>query len=243
MKYETITITGSRSLTGWDTIMRQSAALGDIGMQISFLSGQFLGAAYKESTLTGAMGTPEIFVINLQEIDCFTFLDYIEAMRRSSSFSEFSAALKQVRYRSGTVSYETRNHFFTDWRKYNREHIKDVTKQLGESVARKAKKLLNKKADGTCFLPGIPQVRRELSYIPSAFIDSGILDGLRSGDYAGIYSEREGLDVSHAGIIIKDGDRVYLRHASSEPRKRKVVDDDFMEYLTDRPGLIVLRPK
>jgi hypothetical protein len=52
----------------------------------------------------------------------------------------------------------------------------------------------------------------------------------------------EGLDVSHVGIIIRDRDALLLRHASSDRRFRKVVDQDFQTYISGKPGLIVLRP-
>jgi hypothetical protein len=62
------------------------------------------------------------------------------------------------------------------------------------------------------------------------------------GDYTGIYSDLKGLDVSHVGIIIKDGVNVYLRHASSQKEYSKVIDQDFRKYMVDKPGIIVLRP-
>jgi hypothetical protein len=66
---------------------------------------------------------------------------------------------------------------------------------------------------------------------------------MRTGDYVGIYSEIKGLDVSHVGIVIKDGDKIYLRHASSQKKQRKVVDQDFKDYIFKKPGIIVFRPK
>ena len=68
------------------------------------------------------------------------------------------------------------------------------------------------------------------------------LAGFETGDYVGIYSKTEGLDVSHTGIIIKQGSLVYMRHASSVKKHMKVLDEELMEYLKARPGLIVLRP-
>jgi hypothetical protein len=45
------------------------------------------------------------------------------------------------------------------------------------------------------------------------------------------------------GILIKDGDKIYLRHASSLKKHRKVIDQDFKKYIVGKPGIIVLRPK
>ena len=52
-----------------------------------------------------------------------------------------------------------------------------------------------------------------------------------------------GLDVSHVGIIIRDRDTFLLRHASSDRRSRKVVDQELQEYISGTPGLIILRPR
>jgi hypothetical protein len=103
------------------------------------------------------------------------------------------------------------------------------------------RKILNKKEYGTCWVPGLPQVEREIRYIPSGAVSDKVADRLRTGDYAGVYTDAPGLDVSHVGIIIRDGDLVYLRHASS--RRKKVVDEDLRNYLSDKPGLLVFRPK
>ena len=51
--------------------------------RIDFISKQFLNTDYKESTLIGDINTPEVFVMNLEGVDCFTFVDYVEAMRIS----------------------------------------------------------------------------------------------------------------------------------------------------------------
>ncbi len=72
-----------------NAIMREAAEIQGVGERIAFFSEKFIGLPYQEKTLIGDIKTPEVFVINLSAIDCFTFIDYIEAMRLSSSFSEF----------------------------------------------------------------------------------------------------------------------------------------------------------
>ena len=234
---------GNFSQEELDHIMRKASTIEDIAERIDFISRYFLGLNYGESTLIGAIKIPEVLVINLQGVDCFTYIDYVEAMRLSNSFSAFKVNLRKVRYKSGIVVYENRNHFFTDWREWNSESIDDITEEIGFQKAIKIQKLLNEKEDGTYFLPGVHPVKREFSYIPSDAVDDLILHKLRTGDYVGIYSEVQGLDVSHVGIIIKDRDDIYLRHASSLKEYRKVVDQDFRKYIVEKPGLIVLRPK
>lgn len=221
----------------------EAARIEEIGERIEFLSAQFLGNDYGEFTLIGSAGTPEEFVINLEGVDCFTFVDYVEAMRLSLSFAEFKDNLKRVRYQSGVVDYVRRNHFFTDWIIFNKEFVEDVTKEVGGLKTKKANKILNIKEDGTFFLEGISPCNRDICYIPTELIDDAVIAGLRNGDYAGIYTEKGGLDVSHVGIIIKTEGKTFLRHASSLEMNRKVIDQNLKEYLTGKPGLLVLRAK
>ena len=117
--YEKRIILGVFSREQLDRLMRESLRIGDAGKRIDFLSRQFLGIDYAESTLIGDKGSPEVFVINLAGVDCLTFIEYVEAMRHSGSYSDFESNLKRVRYRSGIVAFAKRNHFFTDWKEFN----------------------------------------------------------------------------------------------------------------------------
>jgi hypothetical protein len=223
-----------------DKLLRAASEVAGSGEGAAFLSRLFLGTQYKESTLPAGPKETEELVINLGAMDCFTFIDYIEAMRRSRSFADFADNLRKVRYRNGIVSFPERNHFFTDWREYNSEFIEDVTEYVGKMHAVIVQKMLNDKGDGTKWIAGIPVSEREIGYVPSPLSEEA-LENLKTGDYAGIYSAAPGLDVSHVGIIVKESKVLYLRHASS--RHIKVVDEDLREYLSEKPGLIVLRPK
>lgn len=234
--------TGKWSESELDRLLRESSQIEDAGMRIEFISRQFLRIPYKASTLIGDQNTAEELTVNFSGVDCFTFLDYVEAMRLSASFSELFGAVRIIRYKAGRLSYEDRNHFFTDWAESNREHIRDATEEIGGNRTVSVTKKLNRKGDGTFYLPGIASHDRLLHYIPPSAIDDTILGSLRTGDYAGVYSELPGLDVSHTGIIIRAGDSILLRHASSAPKAGRVVDEDFRQYITDKPGLIVLRP-
>jgi len=235
-------------LGGWtegelENTMHEAFRIEDAGPRIAFLSGFFLGLRYRESTLIGDIDTAEVFVINLSEVDCFTFIDYIEAMSLSDSFERFLENLRKVRYRNGKVDYVSRKHFFTDWAEYEPAFVDDVTTQIGGGRDKSAVKMLNLKEDGTFYLPGIRPYHRSVNYIPSEKIDDAVLQALKPGDYAGIYSSKQGLDVSHVGIVIKDEESIVLRHASSDRRYRKVIDQDLKEYIEEKAGLIILRPR
>jgi hypothetical protein len=235
-------------LDGWteaelEKTIHEASRIEGAGSRIAFLSGFFLGLRYRESTLIGDDNTAEVFVINLSEVDCFTFIDYIEAMRLSDSYERFLENLRGVRYRNSTVDYVNRKHFFTDWADYEPVFVDDFTTQIGGGRDKNAIKMLNLKEDGMLYLPGIRPYHRSVNYIPSENIDDSVLQALKTGDYAGIYSSRQGLDVSHVGIIIRDEDSIVLRHASSNRRYRKVIDQDLKEYISEKPGLIILRPR
>jgi len=233
---------GKWTEVGLTEIMTESSKLGGAGERITFISEKFLGTPYVGSTLTGDIKTPEVFTIDLEGMDCFTFIDYVEAMSLSGSFPEFKDTLRKIRYRDGVVAFPNRNHFFSDWPIYNFGYIKDVTSELGGDKTMEASKNLNRKSDGTYYLPGIPVVNRTIYYIPSSALEVSILSNLKTGDFAGIYTDKEGLDISHTGIIIKKNGRVFLRHASSKEKNQKVVDEDLSEYMKNKPGLVVYRP-
>lgn len=213
------------------------------GERITAISRNFLDAPYVADTLIGGPKKMEQLVIDPAGFDCFTLLDVVEALRRASDVNDFPEQLKQVRYRDGKVSYESRRHFFSDWVAGDRAMIGDVTSRVGQGEAQVVTKQLNLKSDGTYLLPEIPVRRRNITYIPAVKIDTDVLSGLQTGDYIGIYSDDEGLDVSHSGIIVKDKAGIIMRHASSRVDAGRVVDVNLLEYLRDKPGLVVYRVK
>ncbi|HSC35346.1 MAG TPA: N-acetylmuramoyl-L-alanine amidase-like domain-containing protein [Thermodesulfobacteriota bacterium] len=227
---------------GLTEIMTESSKLGGAGARINFISEKFLGTPYVGSTLTGDVNTPETFTVDLEGMDCFTYIDYVESMSLSGSFPEFKDTLRKVRYRDGVVAFRNRNHFFSDWPINNYELVEDVTSALGGVKTMGVSKNLNLKSDGTYYLPGIPVINRTVHYIPSDALDASVLSKLMTGDFVGIYTDKEGLDVSHTGIIIKNDGKVFLRHASSKEKNQKVVDEILGEYMKNKPGLVVYRP-
>ena len=223
-----------------DRLIRASSLIDDPGLRIAMISKEFLGVPYAGSTLKGDYETEEAFVIDLEGMDCFTFLDYVEGMRISHAFAEFRKNVAHVRYSEGRISYEGRNHFFTDWIGENAGLVYDATGEAGGGEARRVLKMLNVREDGSSLLPGIEPKEREIAYIPTGAID---VNRLKTGDYAGMYTTVPGLDVSHVGIFIRNDTGIYLRHASSAEDARRVIDQPFVAYTQGKPGIVVLRPK
>ncbi len=71
------------------------------------------------------------------------------------------------------VSYGTRRHFFTDWR-YTRSGEGRDSEVGGEKVL-SVTKTLNRKGDGSCFLPGIPRKGEEIRFPGRWFCRRGSL--------------------------------------------------------------------
>lgn len=212
------------------------------GTLVESVSAAFLGTPYKANTLIGSSDTNEVLVADFNGVDCFTLIDYVEALTRAKDQEMFLKNLVATRYAHGKVEYFSRKHFFTDWFALAPYNATDVTRSISPDFV-SVRKNLNQKADGGEYIPGLGVMPREINYIPGKSINSALLDNLKTGDYVGVYSKLAGLDVSHTGIVIKADGKVWFRNASSLARNMKVVDSPFMEYMMPKPGFIVLRAK
>ncbi|WP_234787639.1 DUF1460 domain-containing protein [Mycolicibacterium novocastrense] len=205
------------------------------------ISRAFLGTPYGAHTLVGSADEPEQLVVELSKVDCFTYADYVEALKRAGSREEFIAALREVRYKDGVVDFANRKHFFTEWAAATPAVATDITASLSANVIH-VQKNLNQKDSGGVYLPGLPVVPRTVSYIPSAQFDDAVVGGLRTGDYIGAYAEDGGLDVTHVGVYVDTPHGPVFRNASSLPGDDKVVDTPLFDYVRTVPGVVVLRP-
>lgn len=215
----------------------------DKGQMIDLVSGAFLGTPYRSNMLVGTANVPEQLVIDFRGLDCFAYLDYVEALRRSTSQQDFVRNLVQVRYKGGDVGFSNRKHFFTDWA-YGTAYpvADDITAQISPGAV-SVRKRLNERSKGNVYLPGLPVVERSMTYIPSRLVDSQVVSHLRTGDYIGIYTPLPGLDVTHVGFFIMTDKGPVLRNASSRKENRKVMDLPFLDYVSEKPGIVVFRAK
>ena len=222
------------------TVKHQVAPAG-LSERSDALSQKFLGTPYGANTLIGSEAVPEQLVVDLEKVDCFTYADYVEALKRADDRQQFIDALVAVRYKDGVVGFPTRKHFFTDWSAAAPAIATDVTTSLSDNTIQVTKNL-NQKDSGGVYLPGLPIVARTISHIPTQYVDSGVLGRLRTGDYIGAYAEDGGLDVTHVGIFIDGPAGPVLRNASSLSATDKVMDSPLVDYLHTVPGIVVLRP-
>lgn len=210
---------------------------GDVISQVSYA---FLDTPYQPDTLIGGPGTKEALVANFNAVDCFILADYVEALTHSHDQKSFLKNLTNIRYKGGNVEYLTRRHFFSDWFANSPRNARDVTTDISPEYA-VVYKQLNRKADGSEYVPGLVITSRKINYIPANAINQQVLARFKNGDYVGVYSPLVGLDVTHVGIVVRQNGHVLFRNASSLASNRKVVDTPFLEYMLMKPGIVVLR--
>ena len=209
---------------------------------IDSISSAFLGTPYQANTLIGSVDKKEVLVANFNGVDCFTLIDYVKALLSANNEDEFLKNLVRTRYINGDVEFLSRKHFFSDWFARSPINAIDVTKEISPEAITVTKRL-NFKAPDSEYIPGLEIVRRDITYIPGSAINEQVLSRLHTGDFVGVYTKLEGLDVTHVGIAIRKGGHVWFRNASSLEKNMKVVDTDFLTYMQSKPGIVVLRSK
>ncbi len=211
----------------------------DNSARIEKISEWFKGNQYVANRLIGSVDHAEQMVVDMAHVDCFTYLDYVEALRLSYSSEDFFAQLKTVRYQAGKVDFLSRHHFFSDW-VTGQHRVRDITVSLTPK-AQTLTKQLNQSANGQTYITGLIKAPRTMSFIASQDVDSSVIEKLKTGDYIGIYTPIAGLDVTHVGIFIRTDNGAVLRHASSQAESRRVVDSPFMDYIRHKAGIVVYR--
>ena len=220
----------------------------------------FLQTPYLEKTLE--LPGPEKLVINLQGVDCTTFVETVVSMTRLEengkfNFEAFEKELEKLRYRNGmNEGYSSRLHYFSDWIFENEQKgiLKDVTKEVGGSPY----------ANAPSFMSENPQFYRQLSksenlnaiqeieskiekrgyfYIPKGEIQS-LEKNIQSGDIIAITTSMSNLDIVHTGFAIEKNERIHLMHASSKNGEVEVSELPLADYLNGnktQSGIMVSR--
>ena len=203
--------------------------------RIEVLSRHFLGHPYQANPLIGSAHTPEVFTASLDGFDCVTYIETIVALAFASDLDSFTEWLRLIRYEQGRIQWERRNHYMTVWIRNNvcKGIIKPVSIPAIPIVSRQ--RVLN-------VVPGLAAKRTRVKCIPKAAVPR-LEPHLQSGDLIFFASTRKNLDMFHAGIIVRDGKRISMRHASRS--QGGVVEQELSEFLKANrmAGVIVVRPK
>jgi hypothetical protein len=203
--------------------------------RIEAVSRHFLGFPYASNPLIGSADTGEVFTARLDGFDCVTYIETVLALAHASTVDDFIGWLRKIRYERGVIQWERRNHYMTLWIRNNAREgiIKRVSMSAVPLSSRK--RVLN-------VVPRLAPRRVRVKCIPKRAVP-GLAAHLHSGDLIFFASTRRNLDVFHAGIIVRDGKKVLMRHASRS--QGLVVEQELSEFLKANRmvGVIVQRPQ
>lgn len=234
----------------------------DFGETIVAIGKTFKGIPYVAKTLE--IGETESLVINLQGLDCTTFVENVLAFSMilkdgKSDFDSFASTLKTIRYKDGTLDgYGSRLHYFTEWIRNNEQKglLKDVTNELGGVAIKKEINFMGTHRSLYPFLKDdanfekILTTERELAaetfcYLPKEQIEANE-HLVQTGDIIALATSIDGLDVTHTGIATREKDgRIHLLHASTgsmEVEVSKLPLADYLKKIKSNIGILIARP-
>lgn len=209
------------------------------------LGENFVGVPYAAGTLDGI---PEELTVNLQGMDCMTFVENVMALavtlgERRTSWIDFVYNLENIRYRNGAMDgYASRLHYFSDWVVDNshRGLVTDVTTRIANPAYQiKTLEFMTRNRDKYAALADSLEFERMKSaqvgyrshrypYIKSTQVDKA---NIAPGDIIAVTTKTPGLDVSHVGIAVMVDGKIHLMHASSKDGKVTISPLTLQEYL------------
>jgi len=211
--------------------------MGDLVARIGLT---FLGTPYAPNTLDPA--GEEGLVVEVQELDCVTFVETVLALSRVvhdlgvAGYRETSSQeirrsyweqLEALRYRDGHLDgYLSRLHYFSDWIKDNAKLgvVEEVFESYPARIDTEPITFMTAHPDAywqlredPTLVPAMKKIEEDLSQQSRAYIpEINIYDveqDILNGDIVAATSSLAGLDIAHTGIAIRKEGRVHLLHA------------------------------
>lgn len=222
----------------------------------------FLDVPYVAHTLE--TGAEEKMIINLREMDCTTLVENSLALARTiqhknPSFERFAKELELIRYRDGIRDgYPSRLHYFSDWIFDNdrKKTVSDMSREIAHILYPNRVNFMSKHPDSYKVLSENPELVEIISaqedsisfrmnwYIPKDKVPD-CESRFKDGDIVAITTHIDGLDVSHVGLISKEGQKVKMLHASSREKKVVITGGTLSDYLfanKSNSGVMIARP-
>lgn len=231
-----------------------------IGSIMVQLGESFLGTKYTPGTLEVE---PEQLVINLEELDCVTYVENVLAMARivragTPTWDAYVNELRRIRYRGGELDgYASRLHYFSEWISDNARLglVRNVTRDLGGVPLNETinfmtthRESYRQLADSTIFQQ-IARMEERLADEPRWWIPeqalSGVMPRLENGDIIAATSSIDGLDIAHTGLAVVREDGVYLMHAplvGANVQMSETPIDQRIRRIEGQDGIMVARP-
>lgn len=226
--------------------------ISDPNERVITLARMFEGTPYVAGTLESADGE-ERLTVNLDELDCTTFVDVVAALaytagQHRTSWRDFTDALERLRYRGGEMQgYASRLHYFSDWVVDNtaRGNVREVTNRMPSyKDVVKTLNFMSRNRDKYPALADSATFEKFKSYEigyrnhrypvmgASTLGSRDTRAALKDGDIVAIATKAQGLDVTHLGFIVKDEKGIpYLLNASSVQGKVVVDKEPLIERL------------
>lgn len=219
---------------------------------VAFYADKLLGTPYVAHTLEG---DEELLTINIDELDCTTFIETLYALARTTmngrySWRDYAANLENLRYRNGEMGdYSTRMHYISEWILNNaaRGNLKEITADLPHAdyliktidfMTKHKDSYRSLKNDSAMVekIKGYEMALRNhrMPYLKKSWLgDKAVKAALRNGDFVGLVTKIEGLDISHLGIIHKDDKgEIYLLDASMSGGKVMLEKKNLRDHLS-----------
>jgi hypothetical protein len=233
------------------------------GDTLTAIGKTFMGTPYVAKTLE--IGDTEALVVNLQGLDCTTFVENVLAFgnllrREAHTLDTFTEILEKIRYKDGVLDgYPSRLHYFSEWIANNDKKglVTDYTAQLGGKALTRDINFMSTHRDLYPFLASednflkIKASERYLNDRPIHVLAQDKIAAqehlMQSGDIIALATSIEGLDVTHTGFAIRMPDgRIHLLHASSSNGKVEISElplADYLKKIKSNTGIMVARPK
>jgi hypothetical protein len=231
--------------------------------ELVMLYGQkLIGTPYVAHTLEGK---EEMLTINIDQLDCTTFIETLYALTRTTldgrfSWRDFANNLENIRYQNGEMNgYSSRLHYFSEWvvDNFHRGNVSELTSSIPGS--KDIIKTLDFMSGHRNLYPALKDsvefekiksveagyTMHKFYYVKKEWLNSKeTKDAIEDGDIAGLVTKKEGLDVSHLGILMKKDDTLYLLNASSIDGKVEI-SKETLSYMLKRSrnalGIRVIR--
>jgi hypothetical protein len=245
----------------FDLAAKESLRTRPIGEVMIAVGSSFIGTPYVARTLEEP--GEEHLVVNLQGLDCVTFVENTLALSRcvklgKRTFEEFKNQLRLVRYRGGNIEgYPSRLHYFCHWIDDNEKKkvVRNISREMGGIAYRKSISFMSSHASSykqlshKAFLEEIKQTESSLNtrihyYIPKDQLKK-VERKLDSGDIIGITTSTEGLDIIHTGIAIRVNGTLKYLHAPLSTGKVQITEHSLFDYLAthkNQTGIMLARP-
>lgn len=246
------------------TLMATAGHAQEAGEKVLGIGLKYVGTPYVAHTLD--LDGPEELILNCDEVDCTTFVEYVLAESlcpklENGDISEgvFADKLQQIRYRNGQIDgYTSRLHYITEWvnNAVKKGFLTDVTATKSPTTEKvelsymsshpQLYKQLANSEENVARMKAIEKALsgQEIHYLPKEQLPYNGLAWIKNGDIIAITTNIPGLDVSHLGIAFYVEGKLTLLHASSKDGKVVVSKKTLSQMLKDNDkstGIRVLR--